>query len=234
LPELEAADHVTASHLNSRLQYFGLEACLPLNSVSRTNNSTAGKPKEANAGVRADTTDDILSSHDAHTRPTVTKTKGTGAVAFEEERQRLEQQLTIEESQLEEAERARNANRLRISELKARLAELSISEPPNATAAALPDGQLTQTFSTEQKLIIFRQLFRGREDVYPVRWQSKRTGASGYMPECSNKFDRRVCDIEQVRCQACAHRMYRTVTDHAILTHLKWSACHGGLSALAR
>ncbi len=143
----------------------------------------AGKTKEANASVRTDALDDSSSSPDAGIRPTVTKTKGTGLTDYDDERRRLEQQLTIEESQLDQAERARNANRLRISELKAKLAELSIDEPPNATAAALLDGQLTQTFSTEQKLTIFRQLFRGREDVYPLRWQSKKTGASGYMPE---------------------------------------------------
>ena len=181
----------------------------------------AGKPEETTAAGGTDATDGLGPQRDAGIRPTVTKTRGTGAVAFEDERQRLEQQLTIEESQLEEAERARNANRLRISELKAKLAELSIDEPPNAIAAALPDGQLTQTFSTEQKLTIFRRLFRGREDVYPVRWASKKTGVSGYMPECSNKFVPGVCDIEHVRCHACAHRTYRPVTDHAILTHLK-------------
>jgi len=181
----------------------------------------AGKTKDANAGVRTDAVDGSSSSPDAGACPTVTKTKGTGSTCCNDERQRLEQQLTIEESQLEEAERARNGNRLRISELKAKLAELSIDEPPNATAAALLDGQLTQTFSTEQKLTIFQQLFRGREDVYPLRWQSKKTGASGYMPECSNKFVPGVCDIEQVRCHACPNRKYRPVTDNAMLAHLK-------------
>ena len=149
--------------------------------------SMAGKPDEKTTADRVNARDGLAILQDASTRPTVTKTKGTGSTNYDDERQRLEQQLATEDSQFEEAERARNANRLRISELKAKLAELSIDEPPNATAAALPDGQLTQTFSTEQKLTIFRQLFRGREDVYPVRWQSKKSGASGYMPECSNK-----------------------------------------------
>jgi superfamily II DNA or RNA helicase len=167
--------------------------------------SMAGKTKEANAGVRTDAVDDISSSPEAGAGPTVTKAKAIGSSGYDDERRRLERQLTVEESQLEEAERTRDA----------------IVEPPNAAAAALPDGQLTQTFSTEQKLTIFRRLFRGREDVYPVRWASKKTGASGYMPECANKFDRRVCDIEHVRCHACAHRAYRPVTDNTILTHLK-------------
>lgn len=181
----------------------------------------AGKPDEKTTADRVNARDGLAILQDASTRPTVTKTKGTGSTNYDDERQLVEQQLTIEESQLEEAERVRSANRLRISELKAKLAELSIDEPPNATAAALLDGHLTQTFSTEQKLTIFRQLFRGREDVYPLRWQSKKTGASGYMPECSNKFVPGVCDIEHVRCHACPNRKYRPITDNAMLAHLK-------------
>ena len=127
----------------------------------------AGKPDEKTIAGSVNARDGLAILHDG-ARPTVTKTKGTGSTDYDDERQRLEQQLTIEESQLEKAERDQNANRLRILELKAKLAELSIAELPNATAAALPDGQLTQTFSTEQKLTIFRQLFRGREDVYPI------------------------------------------------------------------
>jgi len=61
----------------------------------------AGKPEETTAAGGTDATDGLGPQRDAGIRPTVTKTRGTGAVAFEDERQRLEQQLTIEESQLE-------------------------------------------------------------------------------------------------------------------------------------
>jgi hypothetical protein len=36
--------------------------------------------------------------------------------------------------------------------------------------------------STDEKVAIFRRLFRGRTDVFPVRWESKTTGKSGYAP----------------------------------------------------
>lgn len=35
------------------------------------------------------------------------------------------------------------------------------------------------TLSTEGKVALYRGLFRGRTDVYPVRWESKATGKSG-------------------------------------------------------
>jgi hypothetical protein len=36
--------------------------------------------------------------------------------------------------------------------------------------------------STGDKIALFRSLFRGREDVYPRRFESKKTGRSGYAP----------------------------------------------------
>jgi hypothetical protein len=38
------------------------------------------------------------------------------------------------------------------------------------------------------KVKLFRQLFRGRPDLYPTRFVSKTTGKAGYAPACSNKF----------------------------------------------
>jgi hypothetical protein len=35
---------------------------------------------------------------------------------------------------------------------------------------------------------LFRELFRGRDDLYPTRLVSKKTGKAGYAPACSNKF----------------------------------------------
>ena len=34
----------------------------------------------------------------------------------------------------------------------------------------------------EEKLALFRALFRGREDVYARRWDNARTGKSGWSP----------------------------------------------------
>jgi hypothetical protein len=45
-------------------------------------------------------------------------------------------------------------------------------EKPNALGA--------EGLSPEDKVALFRDLFRGREDVYPARWEA-RTGKSGYL-----------------------------------------------------
>jgi len=39
----------------------------------------------------------------------------------------------------------------------------------------------------EAKIRLFRSLFRGREDVYPRRFESRKTGQAGYSPACGNE-----------------------------------------------
>jgi hypothetical protein len=48
------------------------------------------------------------------------------------------------------------------------------------------ESNTTNESTEEQKIAIFRSLFRGREDVFPRRFESKRSGKSGYQPVCRN------------------------------------------------
>ena len=49
--------------------------------------------------------------------------------------------------------------------------------PEPATSPPQPESS---RLSTEAKVALFRRRFRGRTDVYPVRWESKTTGKSGW------------------------------------------------------
>jgi hypothetical protein len=40
--------------------------------------------------------------------------------------------------------------------------------------------QESSRLSTAEKVALFRRLFRGRTDIYPIRWASKTTGKTGY------------------------------------------------------
>lgn len=152
--------------------------------------------------------------------PSITKTSIGGVTAQEIERAGIEQLLAAEEEALRRAEKACTASPSQIALLIAQLAALSSSEGWSANAKPLRRDLVRSADSQEQKLAIFRGVFRGREDVYPIRWTGK-SGTFGYAPECSNKFVRPLCDIEHVRCRACQNRVYRPVTDDAILEHLK-------------
>ncbi|GHV90125.1 helicase [Spirochaetia bacterium] len=72
----------------------------------------------------------------------------------------------------------------------------------------------------EDKVTLFRSLFRGREDIYAKRFESKKTGKSGYQPVCKNEWVRTVCEKPQVACGVCPHRSFEPITDAVISNHL--------------
>jgi hypothetical protein len=75
-------------------------------------------------------------------------------------------------------------------------------------------------FSAQEKVALFRDLFRGRADVYPVRWESKTTGKSGYAPACANEWRAGVCDKPRIKCSDCSNRLLIQLTDAVIYAHL--------------
>jgi hypothetical protein len=58
--------------------------------------------------------------------------------------------------------------------------------------------------NTDQKVALFRRLFRGRTDVYPVRWESK-AGKTGYAPACANEWRAGICEKPRIKCSDCGH-----------------------------
>jgi len=74
--------------------------------------------------------------------------------------------------------------------------------------------------SVEAKIALYRSLFRGRDDVYPRRFESRRTRRSGYQPACANEWVRGVCEKPRVKCKDCPHSRFLPVTDDVIRRHL--------------
>jgi superfamily II DNA or RNA helicase len=90
--------------------------------------------------------------------------------------------------------------------------------PPESQRTALE--QEASPLSTAEKVAVFKGLFRGRDDVYPVRWESKNSGHSGYTPACANEWREGICDKRNVRCVDCSHRQLLPLTDTVIYDHL--------------
>jgi superfamily II DNA or RNA helicase len=74
--------------------------------------------------------------------------------------------------------------------------------------------------SPDAKIALFRSLFRGRDDVYPRRFESRRTGKSGYAPACANEWVRGICEKPRIKCADCPHRRFLTLTNDVIRWHL--------------
>jgi len=78
-----------------------------------------------------------------------------------------------------------------------------------------------------EKIAIFRSLFRGREDVYPRRFESRTSGKTGYSPVCANEWVTGICEKPRVKCAVCQHRQFLPVTDDVIERHLLGTDEHG-------
>ncbi len=131
--------------------------------------------------------------------------------------------LTRQDSNSDEVARIRGhlarlaAKRAR---LESRLAELEPAAP------AAPDrgshkGPVTDRSPAGEKVALFRSLFRGREDVYPKRWENPRRGKNGYAPVCGNEWKPRLCGKPGIKCGACPNQAFLSVTDEAIDAHLR-------------
>ena len=74
--------------------------------------------------------------------------------------------------------------------------------------------------SAGAKVALFRRLFRGRTDTYPVRWESRTTGKSGYSPACANEWRAGVCNKPRIKCGDCSNRLLIPLSDEVIYAHL--------------
>ncbi|UCZ53999.1 hypothetical protein LGQ02_04230 [Bacillus shivajii] len=71
----------------------------------------------------------------------------------------------------------------------------------------------------KQRIAIFKDLFKGRNDVFPVRWES-RSGKSGYAPACDHEWDPVLCEKPNIKCSDCKNRKLTPLTDQVLFDHL--------------
>ncbi len=85
---------------------------------------------------------------------------------------------------------------------------------------ALDTARVDRRSTPNHKIALFRSLFRGREDIYPLRFESRRTGRSGYAPACDNEWVPGICGKPRIKCAECPNRRFVPVTDDVIRWHL--------------
>ena len=85
----------------------------------------------------------------------------------------------------------------------------------------LHQAGVNQHSPAEAKIALFRSLFHGREDVYPRRFESRKTGRAGYSPVCGNEWVHGICEKPRIKCSECPHQRFLPVTDDVIRWHLQ-------------
>jgi superfamily II DNA or RNA helicase len=132
----------------------------------------------------------------------------------------IHQELVIEQARFAELERAREEVRTKIELLRS---ELSAAQKTKSRPLPLSCGaQCAPPDTPAGKVSLFRSLFRGRMDVFPMRFVSKKTGNPGYAPACANKWEPGLCLLKSGgKCGDCVNQAFIPVDDEVVTDHLK-------------
>ena len=113
----------------------------------------------------------------------------------------------------------------RIKELEAENAELRKRLGENiAPVEQKPTAMLR--LSLQEKVDLFRSLFKGREDVFARRWYSRTSGKSGYQPVCKNEWSQ-PCRERNHKCDDCPNRQFLPITNDDLYRHLSGKDAEG-------
>ena len=137
------------------------------------------------------------------------------------------------QSRIEELERrltALDEERKQVAFALKRLRQSSarpVSQGQSRSLARSSRAPVTAASPPEDKITLFRNLFRGREDVFSRRWQNVKSGKSGYAPVCSNEWARGICQKPRIRCSECPHQAFVPISDEAVRRHLQGPTSSG-------
>ena len=80
---------------------------------------------------------------------------------------------------------------------------------------------IIQNSSAEEKISLFHRLFSGRRDVFPTRWENRKSGRTGYSPACSNEWQQGICAKPKIKCSECPNQSFIPLTEAIIAKHLR-------------
>lgn len=118
---------------------------------------------------------------------------------------------TLDEA-VAELDRLRQEN----ADLRRLLGTPSVPEAaPDLPLASAPLPSADHAATPEAKVALFRSLFRGRDDVYAVRWENERSGRKGYAPACEDPWGK------------ARPKKYLPLTDQVVRNHLSGDVTMG-------
>jgi len=133
------------------------------------------------------------------------------------DQEKINEQILIAEKELAALDAKRTTLQDRIRHLKGLKQSIADEQLPFNQRS---ESNITNESTEKQKIALFRSLFRGREDVFPRRFESKRTGKSGYQPVCRNEWVRPLCNKPKIKCGNCENRDFTPLSDDVIRNHL--------------
>jgi superfamily II DNA or RNA helicase len=134
-----------------------------------------------------------------------------------EDRNKILSNIRTIEARLKEIDTEREQLTNDLKKLRLTLSELEVSSIQTPKNIA----KINALSALIEKIALFRSLFRGREDVYPKLWTSKKTGNKGYSPVCENEWINGVCGKPSIKCGECDNRKFSPLNDDVIRKHLE-------------
>lgn len=113
-------------------------------------------------------------------------------------------------------------------EMDALEARLAAEPAPTVKQPSFENAPVTNSSPSHEKVNLFRSLFAGRPDVFPVRWENRKTGRSGYSPACANEWVKGICGKPKVKCGECPHQKFIPPDEGIIERHLRGDDGRGG------
>ncbi len=130
----------------------------------------------------------------------------------------IEAELARIRARLTDLESERQQLQHKMASLEARLVK---EIPPASKQPAFENAPVTNASASHAKIALFRQMFAGRPDVFPVRWENRKTGHSGYSPACANEWVKGICGKPKVKCGECPHQKFIPPDERVMEKHLR-------------
>lgn len=87
---------------------------------------------------------------------------------------------------------------------------------------------MTQEIIDMDKMVIYNNLFKGREDVFAMRWEKADGSKSGYTPVCINEWRTGVCNkLGRGKCKDCGSKNYAKWSNFYLQSHLYGQKTYG-------
>lgn len=139
------------------------------------------------------------------------------------EKRDIEAELARVRSRLADLDTERAELQREMEALEGHLAaEATVKQP------SFEKAPVTNASPSHEKVELFRLLFAGRPDVFPVRWDNRKTGRSGYSPACANEWVNEICGKPKVKCGECPNQKFIPPDEGVIERHLRGDDGRGG------
>jgi len=80
----------------------------------------------------------------------------------------------------------------------------------------------------QEKITQYKSLFKGRGDVFAIRWEKADKSVSGYSPVCLNEWQSGKCiKLNKGKCRDCKNQQYTPLNDFYIEQHIRGYKTYG-------